>query len=199
MGVADSEVLSETAGFAVISDVAPAVPGHVLIVTKSHYQALAKLPLHLLQALDPVVRDVRGRLDRIYGLPTVVFEHGMCDRGRLASCGIDHAHLHVLPLGCSLEDRFRQDHEVNGLQSLSNLPLRVGGLGEYLLLAGGAASTYLIAFPADATRQYFRRVVAEVTGSEFWNWSDDLLVGSQTARRCRILDLHNAWARTPQP
>jgi diadenosine tetraphosphate (Ap4A) HIT family hydrolase/orotate phosphoribosyltransferase len=187
-----SDVLYETRAFSVVSDVSPLAPGHCLITSKNHVQSLSNLSSEDLVELDRVHGEVARRLGRIYGKPTVAFEHGLCNRARVASCGIDHAHLHVIPFIGSLSGQFARDYSVGSLSGLPDIGEAVRAEDEYLLLidTNGEVS---MAFPENQTRQYFRRIISELTGREFWNWDDDLILAATEEKKNWILDLHRKW------
>lgn len=187
-----SEILLETPEFVAISDVSPLVPGHVLIVSRRHVLAAARLHSRDLEKLDELRLLVQNRIESLYGSPTIVFEHGLCDRTRMSSCGIDHAHLHVLPTSACVETRFREDYEVVRVDKISQIPSLIGAQGEYLLYANQDGPVRL-ALASAPTRQYFRRLISELEGREFWNWSDELLLGRSPEKRGWILDLHERW------
>lgn len=187
-----SEVLEETEDFVAISDVSPLAPGHTLIVSRKHILASARLSTRAMVSLDEFRLNIQSRLSRIYGMPTVVFEHGICDRARMSGCGIDHAHLHVLPTVEDMQSRFREDYEIVEVPRIEEVASCVGRRGEYLLLAVNDGPV-LLAFPTGATRQYFRRIAADLNNEILWNWNDDLLLGEAEKKRCWILELHRRW------
>jgi len=85
--------------FFAIASIGALVKGWTLIVPKFHQVSLrntysSPLFLDILQSVIPL-------LVQRYG-PLISFEHGANREGSITSCGTDHAHLHLVPLGESL-------------------------------------------------------------------------------------------------
>jgi diadenosine tetraphosphate (Ap4A) HIT family hydrolase len=186
-----SEVLMDVADFAVISDVAPLTSGHVLIVPRRHILSCSQLTRLQLESLELLVLDVSVRLRAIYGKETASFEHGLCDRARVSSCGIDHAHLHVLPFEGDLSADLANNFTTSAIGRLRELPDAATSHEEYLLLLSAAGG--LIGFPAHSVSQYFRRRVAEAVRRPLWNWNDDIALGTIKTYKEAILELHARW------
>ena len=187
-----SEILSQKGKLIALSDVAPLGPGHTLLVSEQHVLAMNKLSSQALLELDLFRQEIAGRLQSMYSLPTIAFEHGLCNRAKSPGCGIDHAHLHMLPTDIDVVQLFTEDFEVASLENLDKLGEATKGHDEYLLLidAGGGVN---VAFPDSPISQYFRRKLAQVMGRELWNWNDDVILGVSTQRKRWILDLHKSW------
>jgi diadenosine tetraphosphate (Ap4A) HIT family hydrolase len=186
------EVLSETSDFAIVADVAPLAPGHSLIITKRHLLAMSKLSAEGISALDTLRKELAIRLRSIYSKPVIAFEHGLCNRALSPSCGIDHAHLHSVPTELDISDLFRHDFQVTELNGISQLSKLSGGRNEYLLYIDDNGRM-LVAFPPQASSQYFRRRLAEPLGRRMWNWQDEVMLGAGSDSKEWILDLHLSW------
>jgi diadenosine tetraphosphate (Ap4A) HIT family hydrolase len=94
--------LIETENFAVIPSLGALVEGWLLMVPKVHYISMGALPVdHRKEADDLEARLIpllRGR----YNKPVVAFEHGPSAVEHGTGCGVDHAHLHLVPLEVDL-------------------------------------------------------------------------------------------------
>jgi diadenosine tetraphosphate (Ap4A) HIT family hydrolase len=189
-----SEILASGAGFAAVADVAPLAPGHILLVTKRHILAMNRLTATALGDLNVMRLHCVIGLRSLYSLPVVAFEHGLCRREIRSACGINHAHLHVVPIDTALEKAFREDFEVVKLKHVGEIREVTKQKNEYLLLMT-VPDKVLIAFPQRATSQYFRKAISNLTGREFWNWHDEFLLGQTAERRDWILQLHKSWAK----
>jgi diadenosine tetraphosphate (Ap4A) HIT family hydrolase len=190
-----SEIIASSAEFAAVADVAPLGPGHTMLLTRRHIPAMGQLPADALTELRSVLALFTTRLHTLYSLPVQAFEHGFCGEPPDTGCGIDHAHLHLLPTTADLVAEFHQDFAVRNLGRLTELA-RLRSLGaEYLLLIPPSGEI-LTAFPRGTASQYFRKKVSTLTGRELWNWNDELLLGQ--AARCKqwILELHRLWDST---
>lgn len=187
-----TEVLAEENGFYAVSDVAPLVPGHTLLVTRQHVLAMNRLSRNGLKDLESFREKVSSHLAGQYHLPILAFEHGVCNRAVFANCGVDHAHLHVLPTEVDLEVFMREDFEVTVVDQLQNLGDVTKDSTEYLLLINDE-NQLLLARPDRPVSQYFRRVLARATGRELWNWNDEVILGASPQRKSWILNLHKSW------
>lgn len=89
-------ILASTETVSVLVDLAPLVPGHVLVVPHQHVMAFGHLDetawTHAIALRDRAVRAVTDAFG-----PTVIVEHGSDVHRGSGSC-VEHAHWHVLPL-----------------------------------------------------------------------------------------------------
>ncbi|MEN3539087.1 TIR domain-containing protein [Microbispora sp. ZYX-F-249] len=191
-----SEVVMESSNFVATADVAPLAPGHTLIITKRHALSMSKCSPEQLAELDAFRRRVAEHLRRAYGNPTIMFEHGLCNRARASGCGVDHAHLHVVPVTCSVTETFLQDFDVSPLRHLAELRDKVELSSEYLMLIDDEENAYF-ALTGAPTRQYFRRVISTRLNRELWNWNDELLLRRRDEVRELILHLHSTFGTKP--
>ena len=93
--------LLESANFRVLVSLGALVEGWVLLVPKEHFLSIGALPTSLFEELQSVKESVCERLQRIYGHVSA-FEHGPGTQRRNVGCGVDHAHLHVVPVSFDL-------------------------------------------------------------------------------------------------
>ena len=188
-----SEFLLKTDRFSVVADVAPLARGHVLVVSDVHVASMADLPSESLEKLGAIRRFVTSVFRAEYGSGSIAFEHGLCDPTLKSACGIDHAHLHVLPTDMSITDAFRSVFDCRGISSLSQLPGANSGSQEYLLLIDQQEKHYL-ATVEEPTSQFFRKVISDGMGEILWRWSDKFLLGDRNETRRRILEVHRIFA-----
>ena len=73
------------------------VEGWLLIVPREHYLSMAGLPSSWGEELKDLKVQVGDWLRSTYG-SVCFFEHGAALDQTAAGCGVDHAHLHALPL-----------------------------------------------------------------------------------------------------
>ncbi len=187
-----SEILASGPGIAVIADVAPLGPGHLLLITKRHILAMSHLAPPALAELTSMRALFAGRLQSLYSLPVLAFEHGLCGETPVAGCGIDHAHLHVVPTAVAVDPAFRRDFDVVTLERLASLGEVRQRADEYLLLIPPSGEI-LAAFPRIPASQYFRKKISQLTVRELWNWNDELLLGQTAQYKQWILELHRLW------
>ncbi|MBO0780041.1 MAG: HIT family protein [Ktedonobacteraceae bacterium] len=84
--------LKETPTFLVVTDHAPLVAGHILIIPRNHYTCYGDVPADLDAELLTLKQTVRQFFARFYAAP-VFWEHGIFHQT------VFHAHLHCFPFG----------------------------------------------------------------------------------------------------
>jgi diadenosine tetraphosphate (Ap4A) HIT family hydrolase len=96
------------------------------------------------------------------------FEHGG-SIGSIVSCGVDQAHLHVVPLNFDLMAAAKK------AERRWEIAPRIEDLGygdtsgkEYLFIQSSNSS--LILFPEKQTSQWFRRLIANECGTREWDY-----------------------------
>jgi diadenosine tetraphosphate (Ap4A) HIT family hydrolase len=97
-----NEPLVETQNFVVIPSLGALVEGWVLIVPKRHAIAVGALASPLLVELHDLKTNVAAALGEHYQSPVCAFEHGPSHAGCTLGCGVDHAHLHLVPVAFSM-------------------------------------------------------------------------------------------------
>jgi diadenosine tetraphosphate (Ap4A) HIT family hydrolase len=89
--------LLQTDHFVVLPSLGAMVKGWLLIVPKKHFMCMGAVP----DALETDYFELRKRvcthLESVYGSPVVLFEHGPSRILTRTGCGVDHAHVHVVP------------------------------------------------------------------------------------------------------
>jgi diadenosine tetraphosphate (Ap4A) HIT family hydrolase len=100
-----SYILKETAHYRLVTDHAPLVEGHLLIMPKSHYTCYGAVPA----ALDAELLALKHEVQRFfaqYYAPAIFWEHGVFRQT------VFHAHLHCFPFGEVLYAASMQLHEL---------------------------------------------------------------------------------------
>ena len=95
--------LVETANFVVLPSLGSLVEGWLLVVPKAHFIATAAYSIDLLHEHSHLISLVKGVQRDVYG-PVWLFEHGPSSPSRSIGCGVDHAHVHLVPIDCDLTE-----------------------------------------------------------------------------------------------
>src|SRR5712672_1684676 len=169
----ESRVSSLGDDFVALPTLSPLNAGHVLVLPRRHVSSLADLPESSWQTLLSCVRSTVTQLEKTFSVPFYFFEHGARTIGH--SCGIDHAHLHILPLAAGIADTVRlriQDDFPTYEQGtfIDALFLAAGNAGQPYLLQGVELGSMDIAFDARIPSQYVRQLIANVQGTPYWDW-----------------------------
>ena len=189
-------VLFATRSYVVIASVGALVPGWVMLVPRQH-------SLNLVDAFtDSEFSSLRLRISRNladrYPSKTIrLFEHGAQTCKKQVGCGVDHAHLHLVPLRNSLVPRLTQQRSPRDwrLLSLSSVPAAVAGR-EYLLYGDHAEidnPECWLSLPPQPQSQFFRRVLATVMGKpEQYNYHLHPHFSNVAATQATLSDLRYA-------
>ena len=162
--------LFETAQFVVLPSLGSIVPGWLLIVPKLKVARFADLPTSTETKLMQLVLQLGARTSIRFGKP-YLFEHGGYV-GSDVSCGVDQAHLHLVPLDFDLLEVARREPDQTWKKCRNPLcPPPDKELGEYLFV-----SSLDVAFASEVTKpvsQWFRRLIARESGKpNEWNYKE---------------------------
>jgi diadenosine tetraphosphate (Ap4A) HIT family hydrolase len=95
------EPLFESANFIAMPSLGSIVEGWMLIVPRNHFVSMGALSPKLSKEMEGLKSRVTTYLTSMYG-DLCAFEHGPRSVGRQVGCGVDHAHLHVVPVNFDL-------------------------------------------------------------------------------------------------
>lgn len=93
--------LFESRHFVALPSLGSLVEGWLLVLPRRHFIATGALPPELRGELLSFMGEVRGHLEAAYGVVTA-FEHGPATPHRSVGCGVDHAHVHMVPTAVDL-------------------------------------------------------------------------------------------------
>ena len=91
------QVLFESQHFVAIPTLGHLVQGWLLVVPKDCHICVGALPVQLIEELIGFLDDVVSSVRAEYG-PVAVFEHGPVRPLTAVGCGVDYAHVHVVPV-----------------------------------------------------------------------------------------------------
>lgn len=164
-----SRALLHSQGFVVVPSLGQIVEGHLLIVPRWHYTALADMPPRLIVELSQLYGRVRVALSQTYG-PTLFFEHGVrgTDSG---GCGIDHAHLHGVPFKCFGEpiEELKKRHSFKSIAGISEIRKGAPPNSSYLYYEETNGKAWMCETDFIPS-QYVRKLLAESLGTNSWDW-----------------------------
>jgi len=186
-------ILFESEHFVAVPTVGSLVEGWLLIITRAHYLCMGALPVGMFVDLDRFKFLVVQAVESNYG-PVAIFEHGPSRPKEAVGCGVDHAHLHVVPTNCDL---------LQGLHGVTTAKIRwteVSGvwdarephlLGLDYLYVEQPFGHGRIATSRGFGSQLFRQVIASHIGEpENFDWKLD----SGTANVRRTVERFAPWA-----
>ncbi len=94
-----AEVIAEDDHALAFLDAHPLAPGHAMVISKVHAPALADLPLHEVEPVFKMVRDVARELAHALGTDSLTIG---INQGEASGRTVDHLHVHLMP-------RFKND------------------------------------------------------------------------------------------
>ena len=97
-----NQPLFESENFAVLPSLGALVEGWLLLFPKRHFLSMGALPSYIRDEFSLMKSRVTELVTSAYERP-VIFEHGAGGNHRTVGCGVDHAHLHFVPLALDLE------------------------------------------------------------------------------------------------
>lgn len=92
-----NQPLFESPNFVALPSLGALVEGWVLLIPKRHFISFGAVPASMLAEMNEFKGFLCSVLSQCYGTATA-FEHGPSAAGRTVGCGVDHAHLHLVPL-----------------------------------------------------------------------------------------------------
>jgi ATP adenylyltransferase len=191
----DQEIL-RTDRFVAVPSAGSLVAGWTLVVPRRPMLNLAQADATERDELEAIITKIAGQLSAT-GDVIFCFEHGSGWRGSATGCGVDQAHLHIVPLPFDLLEAAaeRRDDAIDwqpareGVSPLAALP----AAGEYVAL-WSATQQPMVGNVRRPISQWIRRVIAEKLGiGAEWNYRSH----PQTDRVRQTLKMLAALQPTP--
>lgn len=155
-------------GFCVLPSLGQIVEGHVLLIPQRHLTSMAELAVDGDDQLQMLMCQIRTALRSLYG-KCLFFEHGIRRAGS-GGCGIDHAHMHALPLsGGGMLNTLMQSFEGSRIHNLADIPRTIPPESSYLFFESSVGERYAFAAP-NMPSQYMRKLACESIGKLDWDW-----------------------------
>jgi len=182
-----NEVLVEKGDCLVVLDVAPVVPGHILVVTRLHERSFAAHWRAAEQAVHQLTEAVVKALRETTGKSAIVCEHGLGPAATGQAGCVEHAHLHVIPMSRTIQPLFANAGiDFRPVEDLRYV-LECAPDQQYLYLRDADGRRYAAIhhrFPS----QLVRRLVAQRQREPFWAWRDYVDFQEKVGTKRRILD-----------
>ena len=165
-------IIKATPSFVVLPSISPLVAGHVMIIPKDHSSGMlsaAATRKQFLSVLDLVFTAVSAS----YGL-SCVFEHGI-GIGMTGGCGIDHAHVHVLPLSLSriavVHEALARDFDRAPRISIDQAFENHDCTSSYLFF-GSSPLDVVVHYSEEIPSQYIRHTIAAALNQPCRHWRE---------------------------
>ena len=169
----ENRIVLQSDYFFALVTVSPIREGHVLIVPKKHHKGLMQSDSLEYADFKRFFYKVKRMLDAKYGT-TVYFEHGVGSNIVDGGCGIDHAHVHLLPASHNeinnLISDIRSDFDL-GLLSMDEIKKRTLNQSSYLML-GIDLDAVSYCWSESIKSQYLRKKVCKALNLPESDWRD---------------------------
>ncbi len=166
--------LFESPNFVVLPSLGALVEGWLLLVPKKHFICMGALPDSVASEMQEMKHFICSVLQQYYG-QVCTFEHGPSRANLSVGCGVDHAHLHIVPVAFDLasavtsflpEDAFWSEA---GLEECRDA---FGRCEDYLYLEQPIGAGRIAAHQGFGS-QLFRRAIATRIGAlNQFNWRE---------------------------
>ena len=159
------KVLRDTGNFIIAPSKGSLVPGWLMVIAKAHALCTGAIPPSHLQELEEALQAAKHMATSSFGEPTL-FEHGPAFAGTPVGCGIDHQHIHVVPLTFSLKEATSHIFPEVKWEPLSGLSesSKLHESGTPYCFVQEPRRELFWCRPPYGVRQLFRRAIAEKLG-----------------------------------
>jgi ATP adenylyltransferase len=156
-------------GGIVLPSVGAMIEGWLIAFPTRHVLSLAELSDIEWSAFDILLRSARKRVEQMWG-STVMFEHGSAGVGRLAACGVDHAHMHIVPIQLDLRGAIAACSDEVGNYSWTPVFERVERVVEQDYIFVSDRTGNWVARSDNLPGQVVRRAIAKWFDYSDWDW-----------------------------
>lgn len=170
---AENSVVAQTARFAALPSLGSLVPGWLLVVPKRPVLNCSMLSEDERIEISEFATQLSAELMHFNG-NVFAFEHGSTRHGSPSGCGVDQAHLHIVPLPFDLITAVtRRDAGqwiVSEGTSISEA-IPTPDADEYIVIYDFVHRASVITYPRIPTSQWVRRVIAEeLQRNDAWDY-----------------------------
>ncbi|MGH7021976.1 MAG: HIT domain-containing protein [Caulobacteraceae bacterium] len=177
----------------VLPSIGSMVPGWSLVVPRQSARNLASLKTDERRALIPA-KDFVATTLHTFGGEVFEFEHGPAQLGSKTGCGVDQAHLHLVPMTFDLGEAVWAVHGGQRFQADQADPWSLIELDrDYWLVRSRRTGAGLIVYPQEPVSQGIRRVIASKLGLEGWDYRQDQF-GENALKTRRAAARSAEWA-----
>lgn len=161
----------ESPNFIAIPSLGALVEGWMLVVPRRHVLSIGTLPAELWSEFEGFKREVSDHVASAYGC-VCAFEHGPSAPNRQAGCGVDHAHVHIVPIDFDLVAASGAKVPISNWEHASwSACSRAAASGLDYLFVEQPLGTGRMAAASQFSSQILRRTIAEGIGkADEFDW-----------------------------
>jgi diadenosine tetraphosphate (Ap4A) HIT family hydrolase len=191
--VFDSPLYCDPASVAVPS-MGSLIAGWMLVVPRKAAPSLAQLSREHRAELQAARTLVGGKIGAAFDGVVYEFEHGSGAFGGVMGCGVDQAHLHLVPLPFDLVETASVlagegwDFDAKTEDPWAEIPSG----SDYWLIRNTKTGMGRVVIPEQAISQALRRLIAEGLGVSEWDYKTNPLPANATRTREAFCNLPSA-------
>lgn len=170
----EGRVILETNAFIVVPSLGQIVEGYCLVVAKSNVINLSEMENQEIEELKRVINLISVAIAKAYSAP-LIFEHGAIARKNEIGCGVDRAHLHLVPnynfhdVVKIMDKQYSRVYECNTQQNW--LDYKKKALRPYMVISDNCGSTVEYSYGEYRESQCIRRILAMLSDKNVeWDW-----------------------------
>jgi len=184
-----NEILFETKNFKVIPSLGSLVEGWLLVIPKIHYISYGEITdVTLLEELDMLLNYVCNIIKIEYG-EYIIFEHGPIEENSKVGCGVDYAHIHIVPIKLNLDlinSLSQETLQWANVESLHSTSSYTNSGRAYLYFQDNSKNCY-IGTKEDIPSQFFRRIIATIIGRpQIFDWKTNYFLENVKSTYARL-------------
>ena len=165
--------IAKSTSFVAIPSWGSIVPGWVLIVPRRKVISSAAMTAQETEEFFEFREEIVQLIASKFWYPTV-FEHGAGAKGSLMGCGVDQAHIHIVPLAFDLIEAVRADTQSKIEWQDFDDERRVYSLlrtGQDYMIITPPSGNPIVSTRFTPITQYIRKVIATHTGfGDCWDY-----------------------------
>ena len=166
----------ESQNFVAVPTVGALVEGWLLIVPRTPILSFARISPPLFSELGIFLNEIVPAIESVYG-PVSLFEHGPAFATSKVGCGVDYAHLHLVPVDCNLIEGAKQIApwirwgRVASIEDVSRFTSNNEGYWFVQQPFAGGECYVGLSSNTEPVSQLFRKVIANHIGRPFdFDW-----------------------------
>ena len=174
----DVDLTPDNELFATVPTLGSIVPGWLLLIPRVRALCFADTPTEVRNEALPLAFELGDRV-KLPGERVYVFEHGASTFSSPIGCGVEHAHLHVVPLAFDLLSAMAERTDTTITNRASMVFPISDAIEDYYFATDGDRTA--ISKPSEKVSQFFRKIIADQTGQPD-QWDYGLSKGQHNAR-----------------
>ena len=167
-------IIHEGEHFCVTPSLGQIIEGYTVLWSKRHISCFANLSTIEMNEILDFIPNILYALNAVYETPVFIFEHGQVNGISPVGCGIDHAHLHLVPVknDSILESMVKDSYtSKETFSSIDNCLKAFSPSEDYILFGRCPGTITIYSYGEERISQAIRRLLAASQGTpDKWDW-----------------------------